>query len=148
MELKDAGLYCAAGEFYIDPWRPAKTALITHAHADQARTGSDFYFAAQKSVGILKQRLGANTKISGLPYSASIQFGKARVSFHPAGHILGSSQIRVEVEGEVWVFSGDYKRDADPTCDAFEVVECDTFITEATFGLPIYRWDPTTLVAK
>lgn len=134
------GLYCAAGDFHIDPWRPVQRAVITHAHADHARSGSAHYWAAKPGIGLLQRRLGSKHPITGVDYGEPIQFGDVRVSLHPAGHILGSAQVRVAHAGEVWVASGDYKRDADPTCAPFEVVPCDTFITEATFALPVYRW--------
>ncbi len=143
----DRGLYCAAGDFYIDPWRPVERAVITHAHADHARSGSAHYWAATSGVSLLQRRLGANTPITGVDYGQALAFGPVTVSLHPAGHILGSAQIRIEYAGEVWVASGDYKRDPDPTCAAFEVIRCDTFITEATFALPAYRWPSVDLVA-
>jgi len=142
------GLYCAAGDFYIDPWRPVSRAVITHAHADHARAGSDQYWAASPGLGLLRRRLGPNGRIHGVDYGESLQFGPVAVSLHPAGHILGSAQVRVEYRGEVWVASGDYKRDADPTCAPFEPLACDTFITEATFALPVYRWPPVASVAR
>jgi len=134
------GLYCEQGEFFIDPWRGVDTALITHAHSDHARSGSSHYLATQISEGILKKRLGEGISLRGMEYGEKIKLGNVWVSFHPAGHVLGSAQIRVEHKDEVWVVSGDYKRCYDPTCALFEVVPCDTFITEATFGLPIYQW--------
>lgn len=141
------GLTVQAGGFVIDPWKPCRTALITHAHADHARSGSDTYYAAEPSVPLLQKRLGAQQDIRGVPFGESLRFGATRVSFHPAGHVLGSAQIRVEHEGQVWVFTGDFKRDHDPSCEAFELVPCDTFITEATFALPVYRWQPGTAIA-
>ena len=138
----DTGLACKAGGFHIDPWRPAETALVTHAHADHARPGSQVYYAAAPGVGLLRKRLGADADIRPVEWGERLAFGDTTVSFHPAGHVLGSAQIRIEGEEGVWVVSGDYKRDADPTCAPFEVVPCDTFITEATFALPIYRWKP------
>lgn len=147
IELTDKGLYCAAGDFHIDPWRPVERALITHAHADHARSGHARYWATHASAPILYKRLSADIDLTGVDYGEILTFGDARVSFHPAGHVLGSAQIRVEVDDEVWVASGDYKRDADPTCADFEVVPCDTFITEATFALPVYRWTDTAAVA-
>jgi len=147
IRLSEFGLYCPAGDIYIDPWRPVPTAVITHAHSDHARSGSSHYYAAANGVALLRHRLGAAINVTSLQYGEVTQLGAARVSLHPAGHILGSAQVRVEVDGEVWVASGDYKRQADPTCTAFEVVPCDTFITEATFGLPIYRWEDTASVA-
>ena len=134
------GLYCPPGDFYIDPWRPVDRAIVTHAHADHARSGSRHYLAAAVGAGVLQARLGP-ISLQTLAYGASIRIGNVNVSLHPAGHVLGSAQVRVEHRGEVWVASGDYKLDADPTCAAFEPVRCHTFITESTFGLPIYRWD-------
>lgn len=134
------GLYCEAGGFFIDPWRGVDTALITHAHSDHARNGSQRYLAHRLSEGILRKRLGDSLNLQGVEYGEKLKLGDVWVSFHPAGHVLGSAQIRVEHRDEVWVISGDYKRCADPTCAPFEVVPCDTFITEATFGLPIYKW--------
>ncbi len=139
--VRQEGLYCEPGEFYIDPWKPVDCALITHAHSDHARSGSRQYYATQISEGILRKRLGQETPLQGVEYGEKIKLGQTWVSFHPAGHVLGSAQIRVECGDEVWVVSGDYKRCADPTCDPFEVIPCDSFITEATFGLPIYRWN-------
>ena len=139
------GLYCPQGDFYIDPWRPVAKAVITHAHADHARTGSTRYIAAAPSAGVLKSRLG-NIDLLGLAYGQSLQVGEVKVSLHPAGHVLGSSQVRIEHRGEVWVASGDYKLDSDPTCSPFEPVRCHTFITESTFGLPIYTWPSATVL--
>jgi len=140
------GLYCPAGNFYIDPWGAVDRAIITHGHGDHARTGSRAYLCASPCRAVLEQRLEPGTTIESAPYNQNIQLGGVTVSFHPAGHILGSAQIRVEGPGGVWVVSGDYKREADPTCDGFEPVRCDTFITESTFGLPIFRWDPAAQV--
>ena len=139
--LTPKGLYCPAGDFYIDPWKPVERALITHAHADHARPGTKQYHAATSGIGLLKKRLGQDTVIEAHDFGANVQFGDAIASFHPAGHVLGSAQIRIEVDGQIWVISGDYKCDDDPSAEAFEVVPCDVFITEATFALPIYRWD-------
>lgn len=139
--LTPEGLYCARGGFHIDPWRPVKRGLITHGHSDHARLGSREYHGAHSGVGLLRKRLG-EVSIHGHRFGERLTFGDVAVSFHPAGHVLGSAQIRVEHGGEVWVISGDYKRDPDPSCEPFEVVPCDVFITEATFALPIYRWDP------
>ena len=134
------GLYCPPGHFYIDPWRPVASAVITHGHSDHARTGHQRYLAHTDSEGTLRTRLGADITLQTLPYGESIVHNGVRVSLHPAGHVLGSAQVRVEFEGEVWVASGDYKTEGDGTCPAFEPVRCHTFITESTFGLPIYRW--------
>jgi len=140
VKLTDSGLYCAPGDFYIDPWRPVSKALITHAHGDHARWGMVSYLAAAPGEHILRTRLGDDANIQLLPYGESLAINDTKVSFHPAGHVLGSAQIRVEHRGEVWVVSGDYKTLADPTCASIEPVRCNAFITECTFGLPIYRW--------
>src|SRR5215468_8386691 len=134
------GLYCAAGDFYIDPWQPVDRAVITHAHGDHARPGSASYLAATRGVPVLRTRLGEDARIESLEYGETREMNGVKVSLHPAGHVLGSSQVRVESGGEVWVVSGDYKLDPDPTCEPFEPVRCDTFVTESTFGLPVYRW--------
>jgi putative mRNA 3-end processing factor len=140
--VTDQGLYCARGGFHIDPWGAVDRALITHAHGDHARRGSRRYHAAAPGHGLLTRRLGEDARIEAHPFGEPLSFGDVSVSFHPAGHVLGSAQIRVEAEGEVWVVSGDYKRDLDPSCEAFELVPCNVFITEATFALPVYRWAP------
>jgi putative mRNA 3-end processing factor len=134
------GLYCPQGDFYIDPWRPVDRAVVTHAHGDHARPGSGHYLAHSASAGVLRARLGQDIDLQTLPYGESIQLGGVRLSLHPAGHVLGSAQIRLEYKGEVWVVSGDYKTGPDATCPPFEPVRCDTFITESTFGLPVFRW--------
>jgi putative mRNA 3-end processing factor len=139
------GLYCEAGNFFIDPWAPVERAVVTHAHSDHASPGSQSYLCAAPGEAVLRRRL-PDARIETLPYGEAVTIGDTRVSFHPAGHILGSSQIRVDRRGEVWVASGDYKRQPDPTCTPFEPVRCDTFITEATFALPIYTWDPAVSV--
>ncbi len=146
--VRPEGLYCEIGDFFIDPWRAVDTALITHAHADHARAGSHLYVATQISEGILKKRLGSQIQFQGVEYGEPLKFGNIWVSFHPAGHVLGSAQIRVEYKDEVWVVSGDYKRCVDPSCAPFEVIPCHTFITEATFGLPIYTWQPGATTVK
>jgi putative mRNA 3-end processing factor len=140
LELTERGLYCAAGDFFVDPWRPVPRAIITHAHSDHARSGSQSYLTSDRGVEILRQRVGDDAAIQGIPFGEPILHNGVRVSLHPAGHILGSAQIRIEYRGEVWVVSGDYKTIADRTCDAFEPIRCHVFITESTFGLPIYRW--------
>jgi putative mRNA 3-end processing factor len=141
------GLYCPAGDFHIDPWRPVPRAVITHAHADHARRGHGAYLASALSEGVLRARLGAEISLQGLAYGEIVEMQGVRVSLHPAGHVLGSAQVRVEHQGEVWVASGDYfasgfETDVNSTCAAFEPVRCHCFITESTFGLPIYRWRP------
>lgn len=135
------GLYCPPGDFYIDPWHPVDRALITHAHADHARPGHARYLAPVAAEHVLRSRLG-DIALQTLPYGQAIEHNGVTVSFHPAGHVLGSAQIRIEHHGSVWVASGDYKLEPDGTCASFEPVRCDTFITESTFGLPIYRWRP------
>jgi putative mRNA 3-end processing factor len=199
--LRPEGLYCPAGDFHIDPWRPVARAVITHAHADHARGGSAAYLCAAPGAGVLRARLGG-IALQTLGYGQPLRIGDATVSLHPAGHVLGSAQVRVEHRGRVWVASGDYfcrggagspkpaenlltalhgrtddrrilgqhtednraddvhtndihtdrradddrtdddRTDDDRTCDPFEPVRCDTFITESTFGLPVYRWRP------
>ena len=140
------GLYCPAGDFHIDPWRPVPRAVITHAHADHARRGHGAYLATAISAGVLQARLGHIT-LQGLAYGEVVVLNGVRVSLHPAGHVLGSAQVRVEHAGQVWVASGDYftsgvDADVNATCTPFEPVRCHCFITESTFGLPIYRWQP------
>ena len=142
LQVSPAGLYCPAGDFFVDPWRPVDRAVITHAHSDHARSGSRHYLCAARGMELLRQRLGRNTAIEGLAFGEVREINGVRVSLHPAGHILGSAQVRVEHRGEVWVVSGDYKLEPNVTADAFEPVRCHTFITESTFGLPIYRWRP------
>jgi len=133
------GLYCPPGDFYIDPWRPVERAVITHAHADHARAGSAHYLCAAPGRGVLEARL-PGIPLQTLAYSERIVHHGVELSLHPAGHVLGSAQVRLAHSGQVWVASGDYKLEADGTCAPFEPVRCDTFITESTFGLPIYRW--------
>lgn len=140
LSLAKEGLYCRAGDFYIDPKRGVKDAVITHAHADHARRGSQTYHVVKSGVDLLLARLGKKIQVRAYDYGEVFELGGARLSFHAAGHILGSCQVRVEVAGEVWVASGDYKREPDPTCEPFEVVPCDVFVTEATFGTPQYVW--------
>jgi len=133
------GLYCPAGDFHIDPWRPVARAVITHAHADHARTGHGHYLAAHDARHVLRARLG-DISLQTAAYGETVEINGVRVSLHPAGHVLGSAQVRIEHGGRVWVVSGDYKTGPDATCAPFEPVRCDVFITESTFGLPVYRW--------
>jgi putative mRNA 3-end processing factor len=142
LQVTENGIYCAAGGFYIDPWGAVDRAVITHAHADHARAGSTRYLTAQTGERLLRARLGDGAVIEAVAYGEPVLFDGVRVSLHPAGHVLGSAQVRIEQRGEVWVVSGDYKVEADPTCAAFEPLRCHTFVTESTFGLPIYRWRP------
>lgn len=141
IEFNDCGIYCPAGDFYIDPWKPVKYALITHAHADHARWGHENYLAHNLSREVLKYRLG-DINLQTLPYNEIITRNGIKISFHPAGHIIGSAQIRVEFKGEVWVISGDYKIEDDGLSAPFEPVKCHSFISECTFGMPVYKWKP------
>jgi putative mRNA 3-end processing factor len=139
--VRAEGLYCPQGDFYIDPWRPVARAVITHAHGDHARPGHAHYLAARDSAHVLETRLG-EISLQTLSYGEAIAQNGVMVSLHPAGHVLGSAQVRLEHGGEIWVVSGDYKLEADATCAPFAPVRCHTFISESTFGLPIYRWRP------
>jgi putative mRNA 3-end processing factor len=139
--VRKEGLYCVPGRFYIDPWRPVERAVITHAHGDHARGGHQHYLTGAPGVRIMQSRLGPSS-VDGLAYGERVTHNGVTLSLHPAGHVLGSAQVRMEYQGEVWVASGDYKIEPDSTCAAFEPVRCDTFITESTFGLPVYRWQP------
>ncbi len=141
IEFTDKGLHCPKGNFYIDPWCPVDKAVITHAHSDHARFGSQSYLCHTDSKPILQLRLGPNNYQT-TTWGETIFVNGIKVSLHPAGHVIGSSQIRVEDNGEVWVVSGDYKVVNDGLSGMFEPVACNTFITESTFGLPIYNWKP------
>ena len=141
--LSDKGFYCELGDFYIDPWQPVNRAIITHAHADHFVRGCDSYLVAEEGKPIFRIRLGDDAQIETINYDEITHINGMKISLHPAGHILGSAQIRVEYKGEVWVVSGDYKTASDErTCAPFEAIPCHTFITEATFALPIYSWKP------
>lgn len=142
------GLYCPAGDFHIDPWSGVDRAIITHAHSDHARSGSKTYLAAEASRSLLQLRLGASISLETLSYGQRVRVGEAIVSLHPAGHILGSAQVRIEVDGRVAVVSGDYKRQCDKTCAAWEPVRCNLLVTESAFGLPVFRWQPTDRVIQ
>ena len=148
--LRPEGLYCPAGGFHIDPWRPVERAVITHAHADHARRGHRHVLGSARGAGVLRARLGDEVPLQTLGWGERLTVGDVHVSLHPAGHVLGSAQVRIEHRGSVWVASGDYfctgTDEANATCDAFEPVRCDCFITESTFGLPIYRWPPQAQV--
>lgn len=148
LRLTPEGLYCVPARAWIDPWRPVPQALLTHAHADHARPGSGAYWGSSPSEGVLRTRLGAEIPLTSLPYGAELKLGEARISFHSAGHVLGSAQILIEAAGERWLISGDYKRDPDPSCAPFTPIRADVFISEATFGLPLYRWTPAPEVAR
>lgn len=146
LTFTDKGIYCPAGDFYIDPSKPVDRALITHGHSDHARRGHTHYLATSGSAPILRHRLG-KIDLETLEYGARQKIGDALVSFHPAGHVPGSAQIRVEVAGRVWVVSGDYKTGPDDFCTPFEPVACHSFITESTFALPVFRWPDQHVVA-
>ena len=147
LTFTDRGIYCPAGDFYIDPWKPVENALITHGHSDHSRWGMQRYLCTDIAAPVIKHRLGDIT-IDTIPYAESRQIGDAEVSFHPAGHVPGSAQIRVEVAGQVWVASGDYKTTPDGLSTAFEPVKCHAFITESTFGLPVFNWTPQEVLAQ
>lgn len=140
LQFTDKGIYCEAGDFYIDPVRPVHRAIITHAHSDHAYRGHALYLAHRQSVPVLRQRLGADIRVQSMEYDEKLVHNGVTVSLHPAGHIIGSSQVRVEWKGEVWVAAGDYKIADDGISVPFEPVRCNTFITESTFALPVYRW--------
>lgn len=147
LSLRPEGLYCENGDFYIDPVNPVKCALLTHAHGDHCRPGMGVYYGHKATCDLASIRLGDGARMHPLEYEQKLSFGPVSVSFHPAGHILGSAQIRLSCGGEVWVVSGDYKLQHDPSCPPMEAVACDTFITEATFGLPVFHWPKTSMVA-
>lgn len=144
--LTSKGLYCSEGDFYIDPRAPVERALITHAHSDHIYPGSAKYITTTENIPFLKARLGSEINIQGQAYGEKSSINGVNFSFHPAGHILGSAQIRLEFKGEVWVITGDYKLQADITCAPFESLQCHTLISEATFGLPIYHWQPNNII--
>ncbi len=135
----ERGLYVPLGDFYIDPFRPVSRAVITHAHSDHARRGSGAYLCSETTAPLLKARLG-KVSIQSLAWGEQISLGSVRVSLHPAGHILGSAQVRMEYRGYVFVVTGDYKRDPDPTAEPWEAVRAHAVLSECTFGLPLYRW--------
>lgn len=148
IELNKNGIYCAEADVYIDPWKPVDKALITHGHSDHSRHGHKAYLCTHASVPIIKHRLGQSINIRGIAYDESIYVNGVKFSFHPAGHIIGSAQIRVEGKGETWVVSGDYKIEDDGISGVFEPVKCTHFITESTFGLPVYKWKDQSEVFK
>ncbi len=145
IEFTDKGLYCRQGDFYIDPWKPVNKAVITHAHSDHARWGNQHYLCHHHTKPLLQARLG-DQSYEGIEWNETIHRNGVMISLHPAGHMIGSSQVRVECKGEVWVASGDYKTENDGISGKFEPVKCNTFITESTFGLPIYRWKPQATI--
>lgn len=144
----ERGLFCQAGGFYIDPWKPVDVAVVTHAHADHATSGCKKYIASANTIALMRSRMSRIDVAETPVFGERVRLGLTTVSLHPAGHVLGSSQVRVEPDGggKVWCVTGDYKVEADATCEAFEVVPCDVLLTESTFGLPIYRWDDSAVV--
>ena len=144
LEVRSEGLLVRPGGFYVDPLRPVDCAVITHGHSDHARPGHHTVVATPDTLAIMRARLGdgAGTVQKPLPYSQTVELGEVRLRLVPAGHVLGSAQVVMEYAGTRVVVSGDYKRGADPTCRPFEPVTCDLFVTEATFGLPVFRHPP------
>lgn len=142
IRFTEKGIFCEPGNFYVDPWKPVDKAVITHAHADHSRWGMKHYLAHELSAPIMKHRLGNDISVQTLAYGEPLMINGVKVSLHPAGHIIGSSQVRIEYQGEVWVMSGDYKVEPDGVCEPFEPVKCDHFLTESTFGLPVFKWKP------
>ncbi|MFN2307505.1 MAG: ligase-associated DNA damage response exonuclease [Paracoccaceae bacterium] len=140
LTFTDRGIYCPAGDFHIDPWRPVDRALITHGHADHSRWGMKRYLATGAAAPVMRHRLGEDARIETIAFGEERRIGDATVSYHPAGHVPGSAQIRVAVKGEIWVASGDYKVVPDGLSEPFEPVRCHAFITECTFGLPVFKW--------
>ena len=141
----DRGIWCPGGDFYIDPWRPVARALVTHGHSDHARAGNGSYLCTTAAAPVIRHRLGP-IALDTIGYDEPRRIGDVTVSFHPAGHVPGSAQIRVERAGEIWVVSGDYKLAADGLSEPFAPVPCHTFISECTFGLPLFRWPAQTEV--
>ncbi len=146
IKFTNKGIYCKQGDFYIDPWRPVDLAVTTHGHADHVKWGNKAYLCHELTKPILEQRLGADLKIETLPYNKAITINGVKVSLFPAGHVIGSAQIRLEFKGEICVVSGDYKVEYDGISAEFEPVKCHTFVSESTFGLPIYKWQPQNIV--
>jgi putative mRNA 3-end processing factor len=146
IKFTNKGIYCEQGDFYIDPWQPVNLAVTTHGHADHVKWGNKAYLCHELTKPILNQRLGADLVIETLPYNKEISINGVKLSLFPAGHVIGSSQIRLEYKGEVCVVSGDYKVEYDGISTAFEPVKCHTFVSESTFGLPIYKWQPQDVI--
>jgi len=145
LEFTDCGIYCSQGKFYIDPWKPVDDAVITHAHSDHAYWGHKHYLAHHLSQQVLLYRLG-DINLQTIEYGEKIIKNGVTISLHPAGHVIGSAQVRVEYQGEVWVVSGDYKVEDDGISTPFEPVKCQHFISECTFGMPVYQWKPQAQV--
>ena len=145
LQFTDKGIYCEKADVFLDPWRPVNKAIISHGHADHSRWGHKQYITHHSNIPIIKHRLG-DIQVTGKAWGDSFAINGVKFSLHPAGHIVGSSQIRVESQGEVWVFSGDYKIENDGLAVPFEPIKCHTFITECTFGLPAFKWQPQQVV--
>ena len=145
--FNDKGIYCEKADVYLDPWKPVEKAIISHGHADHSRWGHQHYIMHYDTIPIAKHRLG-DIHVSGVEYGESFSINGVKFSLHPAGHVIGSAMIRVEYQGEVWVFSGDYKDEADGVAEPFQPVKCNTFITECTFGLPAFKWKPQDKVMQ
>lgn len=149
LQLTSEGLYCPAGGFHIDPGKPVPLAVVTHAHSDHARPGCGEYITSASGAGLLRLRVGKGTAIRALGFQEPLKIGAVRLSLHPAGHILGSAQVRVEHEGRVLVVTGDYNcSQTHPAAEPFETVKCDILVTESTFGLPVYQWPPVETVME
>jgi putative mRNA 3-end processing factor len=148
LEFTSRGIYCSAGDFYIDPWKPVERAVITHAHSDHARPGMQHYLAHPSSEPILRLRLGGQISVQAMDYNQPLHLNGVKVSFHPSGHLPGAAQVRVEHKGEIWVASGDYKVENDGLSQPFEPVRCHSFISECTFGLPVFNWEKQEKIFK
>lgn len=146
IKFTNKGIYCEQGGFYIDPWQPVDLAVTTHGHADHVKWGNKAYLCHELTRPILRQRLGADLVIETLPYNKQIDINGVKLSMFPAGHVIGSAQIRLEYKGEICVVSGDYKVEFDGISTPFEPVKCHTFVSESTFGLPIYKWQPQDII--
>ena len=140
--FNESGIYCPIADVYLDPWRKVDTCIISHAHSDHSRFGMKKYYTHHHSLPIMKLRLGENINVKGLEYGEELNIKGVKFSLHPAGHLIGSAQVRVQHEDDVWVYSGDYKLENDNVAAPFEAIKCNTFITECTFGLPIFNWSP------
>ncbi|SEM06460.1 putative mRNA 3-end processing factor [Aquimarina amphilecti] len=147
LEFTEKGIYCDVAKVYLDPWKPVDKAIITHGHADHSRWGHKQYITHHTNIPIIKHRLG-DINVNGKEYGETFIINNVKFSLHPAGHIIGSSQIRVEHKGKVWVFTGDYKIENDGISVPYEPVKCHTFITECTFGLPAFKWTPQNEVFR
>jgi putative mRNA 3-end processing factor len=151
LSVRPEGLYCAPGDFFIDPLRPVARAVITHAHSDHARPGHAAVLATHETLELMKTRMGGlleQTKLQAIAPGETLSLNAAKIWLQPAGHVLGSAQVAMEFAGSRAVVSGDYKRAADPTCAPFVPVACDVFVTEATFGLPVFTHPPAAAEAQ